>query len=313
MPAPPPHWRLALLLALLTAALWGVLPIALRIVMHGMDPITVTWYRFGTAAVLLGLYLAFTGGLPRLLHEPWAVRILLLAAALGLTANYVLFVVGVKLTTPATTVTVNQLANVFLLLGGLVLFHERFSKLQWSGLLILLAGQLLFFNHRLPLLFTSDAHTGWGVALVTVGSLCWSGYGLAQKQLLKRLSSAQVLWLLYVAGMLMLWPWAHPSQLATLAAGERGALLFCALNTLIAYGAFAEAMKLWQVTRVTALVATTPLFTLLAALIAGHWLHLASASEPLNALAVSGAIAVVAGSALCALGSRRPAPTASSP
>jgi hypothetical protein len=61
---------------------------------------------------------------------------------------------------------------------------------------------------------------------------------------------------------------------------------------------------------VTALVATTPLFTLLAALLAASWLRLASAAEPLNALSVAGAIAVVAGSALCALGSRRPAPAA---
>ena len=38
--------------------------------------------------------------------------------------------------------------------------------------------------------------------------------------------------------------------------------------------------------------------------------HLASAAEPLNALAVTGAVAVVAGSALCALGSRRAAPAA---
>jgi len=305
MPATHPHWRLALVLALLTAALWGVLPVALRLVTQDMDPITVTWYRFGTAAVLLGLYLAFTGGLPRLSGESWAVRGLLLAAALGLTINYVLFVVGVQMTTPATTVTVNQLANVFLLLGGLVLFHERFGKLQWGGLAILLAGQLLFFNRRLPLLFTTDARTGLGVLLVTIGSLSWAGYGLAQKQLLKRLSSAQVLWLFYVAGMLLLWPWAHPSKLQALDAPERTALLFCALNTLVAYGAFAEAMKLWQVTRVTALVATTPLFTLLAALLAAHWLRLASAAEPLNGLAVAGAIAVVAGSALCALGSQR--------
>jgi drug/metabolite transporter (DMT)-like permease len=305
-----PHWRLALVLALLTAALWGVLPIALRVVTQAMDPITVTWYRFGTAALLLGAYLALTGGLPRITHESWAVRGLLLAAALGLTANYVLFVVGVQMTTPATTVTVNQLANVFLLLGGLLLFHERFGRLQWCGLLVLLAGQLLFFNRRLPLLFTSDTHTGLGVMLVTIGSLCWAGYGLAQKQLLKRLTSAQVLWLFYVGGMLMLWPWAHPTQLTVLDAPQRIALLFCALNTLIAYGAFAESMKLWQVTRVTALVATTPLFTLLAALLAANWLRLANAAEPLNALAVAGAIAVVAGSALCALGSQRPAPAA---
>jgi drug/metabolite transporter (DMT)-like permease len=301
---PHPHWRLALFLALLTAALWGVLPVALRLVMQAMDPITVTWYRFATAAMLLGGYLTATGALPRLSEQSWAVRALLLAAAIGLTANYVLFVIGVQLTTPTTTTTVNQLSNVFLLLGGLLLFREHFGRLQWLGLAILLAGQLLFFNRRLPLLFTSDSRTGLGVIVITIGSLSWAGYGLVQKHLLRRLGSPQILWLFYLGGTLLLWPWAHPSQLPTLNSHQQSALLFCALNTLIAYGAFAESMKLWQVTRVTALCATTPLFTLLTAVIAGRWLGLSIAVEPLNALSMAGAIAVVAGSAMCALGSR---------
>jgi drug/metabolite transporter (DMT)-like permease len=306
--SPHPHWRLALMLALLTAALWGVLPVALRLVMQAMDPITVTWYRFATASLLLGGYLAATGGLPRLSRESWGVRALLLAAAIGLTANYVLFVVGVQLTTPTTTTTVNQLSNVFLLLGGLLLFREHFGRLQWLGLAILLAGQLLFFNRRLPLLFTSDARTGLGVIVITIGSLSWAGYGLAQKHLLRRLGSPQVLWLFYLGGTFLLWPFAHPGRLPALTMHQQFALLFCALNTLIAYGAFAEAMKLWQVTRVTALCATTPLFTLLTAVVAGRWLGMPSAVESLNALSVAGAIAVVGGSALCALGSRPAVP-----
>jgi hypothetical protein len=39
------RWVFGLLLALLTALLWGILPIKLKQVLQVMDPITVTWYR----------------------------------------------------------------------------------------------------------------------------------------------------------------------------------------------------------------------------------------------------------------------------
>src|SRR3990167_7511785 len=39
------RWLYGLFLALLTAVLWGVLPIKLKEVLQVMDPVTVTWYR----------------------------------------------------------------------------------------------------------------------------------------------------------------------------------------------------------------------------------------------------------------------------
>ena len=43
------RWKLGLALALVTAVCWGLLPIALRIVLDGMDAWTITWYRFAVA------------------------------------------------------------------------------------------------------------------------------------------------------------------------------------------------------------------------------------------------------------------------
>ena len=40
-------------------------------------------------------------------------------------------------------------------------------------------------------------------------------------------------------------------------------LIFCGLNTLVGYGALAEAMARWQAAQVSALITLTPLFTLL--------------------------------------------------
>ncbi len=48
------RWLYGLSLAMVTAVLWGILPIKLKLVLQTMDPVTVTWYRlFSSGLVLL--------------------------------------------------------------------------------------------------------------------------------------------------------------------------------------------------------------------------------------------------------------------
>ena len=299
------HARLAFALALLAALLWGLLPLALWLLTPVLDAFTITWCRFLFAAVIVGALLGRSGALPR----PWRLAAplpaLLLAAIIGVTVNYVLFVVGVSYTSPAVAQVVTQLASLFLLFGGIVVFGERFGRLQWSGFAILLVGLVLFFNNRLPLLFGVRAREGFGVLLLLIGALTWACYGLAQKRLLRELSSPQTLWLLYIGGALVLTPLVHPAKLQSLSHAQAWALVFCCFNTLIAYGAYAEAMKLGEVARVSATVTISPLFTLLGGILAPTWLPAYAPTDAPGALTVLGACAVVAGSALCALGSDR--------
>jgi hypothetical protein len=57
-------------------------------------------------------------------------------------------------------------------------------------------------------------------------------------------------------------PLASPSSLARLDAAGAGVLAFCALNTVVGYGAFAESLAHWEASRVGAVLALTPLGTL---------------------------------------------------
>ena len=57
MTATGERWKLGLLLALSTATMWGVLPIALKGVLETLDPLTTTFFRFSLAAVLITPYL----------------------------------------------------------------------------------------------------------------------------------------------------------------------------------------------------------------------------------------------------------------
>jgi drug/metabolite transporter (DMT)-like permease len=76
----------------------------------------------------------------------WA---LLAVAVLGLAANFLAFLVGLDLTTPANAQVLIQLAPMLLGLGSLVVFGERYERLQWLGIGVLVLGLLVFFASQL--------------------------------------------------------------------------------------------------------------------------------------------------------------------
>ena len=295
-------WKRGLALALTTAIFWGLLPIALTIVLTGTDAYTLTALRFLTAAVILGLILARNRTLPSLTSLRGPVLVLILVALGGLVGNFILFLVGLKLTSPTITQVVIQLSPVLLLLGGVVVFGERLTPRRWAGFALLLAGMLIFFNRRLPELVHAQGTLGFGVLVVVIGSVVWACYGLAQKQLLRTMGSQQLLLLLYTGAAILLLPFSALADVGRLNLLQLGMLAFCCINTLIAYGALAEAMKQWDVSRVSAVITITPLFTMLSVwLFTSAWPEIIH-PERLNALSIAGAVIVVMGSALTALG-----------
>jgi drug/metabolite transporter (DMT)-like permease len=299
------NWRLGIALSLTTAALWGLLPIALKVVLESMDALTIVWWRFAVAMAGLGAFLAWRGALPRVRGAGRAAVALICAATLALVGNFVLYLVALDHATPSVTQVVIQLAPLLLLVGGVVVFHERLAAVQWAGFAILAAGLVLFFNDRLPELLRPAEGLGLGVGLTAAAAISWALYGLAQKQLHGHFTAQQVLFMIYCGATILLLPAAKPAQLAGLGALQLGMFAFCCANTLAAYGAFVEALYFWDVSRVSAVIATAPLFTIGAMwLVERLGLDLVDA-EGLNALSITGALMVVGGSIACALAARR--------
>ncbi len=296
------RWLYGMLLALVTAVLWGVLPIKLKEVLQVMDPVTVTWYRLLVAGSILLAYLAASRRLPPFRPLGKKGAWLLALAIAGLCGNYVLYLIGLKLLSPGTTQLVIQVAPILLLISSLVVFRERFSVGQGIGLVILLLGFGLFFNQRLGELLTSLSDYTAGVLIVLLAAFVWAFYGLAQKQLLTVWNSLQVMMVIYLACALLLTPWAQPLQLLELCPLQGWLLLACCLNTLVAYGAFAEALAHWEASRVSATLAITPLVTFGSVALAASWWPEHVRPEQINWIAYGGAVLVVLGSVLTALG-----------
>lgn len=291
-----------LTLALTTAILWGMLPIALKVLLDVLSANTITAIRFASAAIIVGLWLVAQRRLPQMRKlANINVASLMLISIVGLLANYILYLSGLNFLNAETGQVVIQLAPFLMMLGGVVLFKEQLLKWQKIGAVVLVAGLLLFFNERLLQLISQAGNETLGVMLVIAAAITWAAYSLAQKQLLVHYSSKQIMYLLYFAGALAFIPVSELQPLLTMDALQWGLLIFCCLNTVVAYGAFAEALQHWEASKVSAVLAITPLFTIFFAKLTGWLFPDFLQPQLLNIWSWLGAVLVVAGSALTAL------------
>jgi len=293
------RWKLGLLLALGTAIMWGTLPVALHQVAPTIGAGTSTFFRFFISALILTPYLIARGQInnQRKLKSPKLALHILLAALL-LTGNYGFYILGLERTSAEATQVMIQLAPMLLLLAGLWVFKETFSPSQWLGFFGFALGLVLFFERQISQLLIEFGDYGIGLIFIILSASFWTGYAILQKFLLNDFKSSETMLIFYWIGSLVFLPLSDFSSMEQLSSLQWAALLFCGLNTLIAYGCFAEAMAHLEASRVSAIIAITPLFTIAIA----QLIPIANMPiEPLTWLSILGALLVVSGSITTAI------------
>ncbi|TDO95860.1 DMT family transporter [Marinomonas balearica] len=263
MPDAKRMFFLGLVFSAITVFFWGMLPIALKLSTGFSDAITLTWVRFLFAAVVILVWQwrqrrlsEFT----RLTRSEW---FRLLAAGTLLITNYTTFVVSLDYMHPGAAQLSFQLAPLFLALGGFLFLKERIYWQQWACFAFILIGMAIFFHPVVEQSFSGNSalsgSMGVGFIIVQASSMAWTSYALIQKSLFKKLSSSNILLAIYIYASIVMLPFATPSHLQTLSTQDTLIVAFCCLNTLIAYGAFSQAMRYWQTVQVSAAVALTPI------------------------------------------------------
>lgn len=293
------RWKLGLLLALGTATMWGTLPVALHQVAPTIGPATSTFFRFFISALLLTPYLIARGQInnQRKLKSPKLALHILLAGLL-LTGNYGFYILGLERTSAEATQVLIQLAPMLLLLAGLWIFKESFNRSQWLGFFGFALGLILFFERQISQLLMDFGDYGLGLLFIIMSATFWTGYAILQKFLLNDFKSSETMLIFYWIGSLVFLPLSDFSSMGQLSSLQWATLLFCGLNTLIAYGCFAEAMAHLEASRVSAVIALAPLFTIaIAQLIPLGDMPI----EPLTWLSILGALLVVSGSITTAI------------
>lgn len=298
-----------ILLALTTSTLWGALPLAVKQVLVVIDPLTIVWARFLVAAIWMWLWRGNGGHRPTLLHFSWRYIVLFSVAVLGLGCNFVLFNSSLYyLSAPASQI-VGQAGPVSLMLLCVFFLGEPLSRFQMAGIAVLLLGMPVFFNQHLASFTQPGGDLLPGLALGLSAAFMWASYGVIQKFLLRTVTPKQMLRILYTSCAVVLFPFATPSSLLQLEGVQIPAMLFCAANTIVAYGAFTEALSRCDASKVSGILTLSPLFALLFSEIAWMIDPATFPTERLNLLGFVGAFVVVVGALMTIGRKKRPKPS----
>ena len=309
---PSGRHHLGLTLACLTTVQWGVQVVLLKILLGSLDMYTIAWARFLTSTVILLPFVLRRQGLQSLLRlRGWPLVLLLICIGASLT-NFLTFMAALEYISPGTAQVLMQLAPMLMLLGSMLLFGESFNRLQWMGVIVLVSGLVLFFSPRLDE-FLGDLESFLGIILILFCALTWAVYLLAQKQLLTALSPETILFAIYFTGAIIFFPVSRPADYAALD-GPHWIILICScMITLASFFSYAHAVSHAEASRVGVIFSLSPLVTFLMAWLFSIMMSGSIEPEQLTLVSIAGALMVVAGSALGALGRTRPAGAVAGP
>jgi len=284
-----------LLYALTTAVCWSVLAILLKNALNFADSQTIVAFRmifaFSMAITINALLYKknFKKNLKLLKRPP----LFLILGSLGLAFNYLGFMKGVEYSSASNAQIMIQLGPLFLMLSGFLIFKEKIKRTQALWLLLALVGFSSFFWDQLELgssknLILANIWLFWA-------ALTWVFYSLVIKHFTKKGYSAFELNLVvFLCCSLVLSFGINFNQVASFSFSQWLFLGFLGLNTLVAYGAFGQALKYAPASQVSIIITANPILTLI--IIAfGSGLSPLIPYEPLSLLGYFGALLVLIG------------------
>ncbi len=287
-----------ILFAGITALSWSVVPVALKVVVQEVNPVTVVWFRFSLAFMLLLFYIIFKS--PHQLKIIYNPPKLLIFAALALGANYMGILLGVKNTTPSTTQIVIQFGPVLLAVSGFLVYKEKLTRLKIIGFLIAIAGLTLFYFKQASMLVDEINVFNSGILWILFAAVTWAIYAVFQKQLVRNYKTQQLNLLIYGLPALLYTPFVSYEIFSGLSGLSWLLLIFLGMNTFVSYLAMSESLKYTQANKVSIIITLNPIITFIFMMLVQYygatWIeheHFAPLSIVGAALVITGAVIVV--------------------
>jgi drug/metabolite transporter (DMT)-like permease len=285
--------------AIITAVLWGVLAIALKVSLTGLTPADITWFRFIMAFSVLAIYYGLKKpGYLTILRRP---PCLLIIATLCLAFNYYGFIVCVNLTSPSVAQIFIQLGPVLLAVAGFVFFHEKATWRQAVGILLVIIGLVVFYYEQMNFAFQNNGIWKAGIIWVLMAALGWAIYSVLLKILVQKYPPVQLNLVIFGLPALLYLPFVRFGHFANLGVVSWLILLFLGLNTLIAYGLLSLAIRYIEANKVSAIIILNPLLTFVLMGIIGHYNVTWISHERYTLVTIIGALTVLIGAILTIL------------
>lgn len=292
-----------ILYASATAFLWGFLAIALKIAVGEIEPLTVVWFRFILAFIMLaGWQTAKNPASFKIFLKP---PVLLVIAAFSLTWNYTSYMLGIQYTTPSNAQLFIQAGPITLALAGFIIFKEKVARNQIIGFVIAIIGFSFFYRDQLSAYFDASEQYRTGVFLTLTSALAWASYAILQKKLVVKYPVQNLNLFLFLLPAILLFPFVNLSPLLQLHWKWWLLLFFLGANTLIAYTCLAQALKYTEANKVSVIIIINPIITFVTMAILTQidvsWI----AHERFSLITILGASLVITGAILVSKKTRR--------
>ncbi len=289
--------------ASITAFFWGFLPIALKVAVQEIEPITIVWFRFAVAFLMLASWqLVKNPSSFKLLIKP---PILLVLTAIALSWNYFGYMLGVHYTTPSNAQLFIQTGPIMLAISGFVFFKEKITRIQIIGFAIAILGLTFFYHDQLSVFVDRKGNYNIGVLITLTAALAWATYAALQKKLVSKYSTKSLNLFLFALPMIIYFPFINLSPLFNLSWLWLLLLLFLGANTFIAYTALAEALKYTDASIVSIIIIVNPIITFITMGILTEMNVSWVAHEQFSMITIFGASLVVTGIFLVARKSKK--------
>lgn len=282
-----------LVLAGVAASLWAVLAIALKVASKEVSSESIVGFRFLVASLVQIVMLSFWR--PQAFHILRKPPPMVLIAGLCLAANYFGFMKGIELTSPSNAQILIQMGPLMLVVLGILLFKEIPRWSQAVGMLVALLGFVFFFREQLSLAGPQKDNHISGDLWVLFAAITWAAYAALQKRLSKSWSSYEVNLLIFLLSFLIFAPFIDWQELPGWSLGTWALMVFLGVNTFIAYGAIALALKYSPASQVSLIIAVNPLGTLLLMQLLDYWQVDWISPDPIQFWGYLGATLVILG------------------
>lgn len=292
-----------ILYASITASLWGFLAIALKIAVTELSPVTVVWFRFTTAAILLAILTLIFRRSDFIIFRKLPFRLMVTALFLGV--NYLAFISGIQYVSPSSSQVFIMIGPVTFALSGIVIFRERVTWKHIAGFIVVITGITLFYSEQIAALANTDHDFTKGMLLIFAGGLSWAVFASLQKTLVKKYTPNQLNLFIYSFCSIGLMPFAQFIKLPELQGGEWFLLTYLGVNTVLAYGSLALAIKYTEANKVSVIITLNPIITFVSMAILSKMQVSWIAPESFSVVSIIGALTVLLGAIVVILAGRK--------
>ena len=280
-------------LALLTAALWGLAPVATKGALGGYAPEVIGVLRLGVAALVLRRLAG--AGAPWLPRDRWS-----WIAGVALGVDFILYNYGLQWTSASMSGLVINVQTVSTIAFAVRLLGERLNGRRVLGSCVTLLGVASLSTADASLADLTAPQHLLGNIMVMLAGISWSLFAVAQRRAPRRPNLFRLLAPIFAVAALTTAPllvvpgaWHNPGGMVP----TLMLLMLIVFCTITVYVAYARGQELVDVSTLAVVLTTIPIFAVGLA-----WLVLA---EPLSARLVVAGVVIFAG--VLVIATERPA------